>query len=168
MVVGNRWAGKVEGGGSSAAPTKTGELGQELIKHFEGCRLQAYPDPASGGDPWTVGFGHTGPEVVPGYCITQPVADQLLRDDLDRFEKAVIQNIEVALEQCEFDALVSFSYNCGAGALAESTLRRRLNSGENKSLVFAEELPRWTSGGMAGLVRRRDAEVKLATTGQFP
>ena len=165
MVVGNRWAGKVEGGGSSAAPTKTGELGQELIKHFEGCRLDAYKCPAG---VWTVGFGHTGPEVVPGYCITQPVADQLLRDDLDRFEKAVITNIDVALDQCEFDALVSFTYNCGAGALAESTLRRRLNSGENKSLVFTEELPRWTSGGMAGLVRRRDAEVRLATTGQFP
>ena len=164
-MVGNRWAGKVKGGGSSAAPCKTGELGQELIKHFEGCRLDAYKCPAG---VWTVGFGHTGPEVVPGYCITQPVADQLLRDDLDRFEKAVITNIDVALDQCEFDALVSFTYNCGAGALAESTLRRRLNSGENKSLVFTEELPRWTSGGMAGLVRRRDAEVRLATTGQFP
>lgn len=115
-----------------------------------------------------MGFGHTGPEVVPGYSITQPVADQLLRDDLDRFEKAVIQNIDVAIDQCEFDALVSFTYNCGAGALAESTLRRRLNSGENKSLVFAEELPRWTNGGLAGLVRRRDAEVKLANQKQFP
>ena len=159
---------KVEGGGTSAAPCKTGELGQELIKHFEGCRLQAYPDPASGGDPWTIGFGHTGPEVVPGYTITQPVANQLLCDDLDRFEKAVLQNIDVAIDQCEFDALVSFTYNCGAGALAESTLRRRLNSGENKPTVFAEELPRWTNGGMAGLVRRRNAEVKLANQKQFP
>ena len=66
------------------------------------------------------------------------------------------------------NSLVSFSYNCGSGALAESTLRRRLNSGESKPTVFSEELPRWTSGGMAGLVRRRDAEVKLANQKQFP
>ena len=92
----------------------------------------------------------------------------MLRDDLDRFEKAVITNIDVALDQCEFDALVSFSYNCGTGALQESTLRKRLNRGEDKPTVFAEELPRWTSGGMAGLVRRRDAEVKLANQKQFP
>ena len=115
-----------------------------------------------------MGFGHTGPEVVPGYTISQPVADQLLRDDLDRFEKAVITNIDVPLDQFEFDALVSFSFNCGAGALQESTLRKRLNRGEDKATVFSQELPRWTSGGMAGLVRRRDAEVKLANQKQFP
>ena len=161
-------AGKVAGGGDTAAPTSTSQQGQELIKHFEGCRLESYPDPASGGDPWTIGFGHTGPEVVPGLTITQPVADQMLRDDLQRFEKAVRDLITVPIDQSEFDALVSFSYNCGSGALAESTLRRRLNSGESKPSVFAEELVRWTSGGMAGLVRRRDAEVKLANQKQFP
>ena len=72
------------------------------------------------------------------------------------------------LDQEEFDATVSFTYNCGEGALADSTLRRRLNSGESKPKVFAEELPRWTSGGMPGLVRRRDAEVKLANEKRFP
>ena len=157
---------KVDGGGTSAAPSKTGELGQELIKHFEGCELTAYRLP--GEEHCTIGFGHYGPEVVPGYTITQAVANELLRDDLDRFEKAVITNIDVALDQCEFDALVSFSYNCGAGALQESTLRKRLNRGENKPTVFAEELPRWTSGGMAGLVRRRAAEVRLANDKAFP
>ena len=136
-----------------------------MIKHFEGCRLESYLCPAS---IWTIGYGHTGPDVVEGLHITQAVANQMLRDDLDRFEKAVITNIDVALDQCEFDALVSFSYNCGAGALQESTLRKRLNRGEDKATVFAEELPRWTSGGMAGLVRRRNAEVKLATTGAYP
>ena len=139
-----------------------------MIREFEGCRLQSYPDPASGGDPWTVGIGHTGPEVVPGYEITQAVANQLLRDDLDRFEKGISDQINVPLNQCEFDALVSWAFNCGLGATADSTLRRRLNAGENKPTVFAEELPRWTSGGMAGLIRRRDAEVKLANNKQFP
>ena len=138
-----------------------------MIREFEGCRLQSYPDPASGGDPWTVGIGHTGPEVVPGYEITQAVANQLLRDDLDRFEKGISDQINVPLDQFEFDALVSWAFNCGLGATADSTLRRRLNAGENKPTVFAEELPRWTSGGMPGLVRRREAEVKLANEKRF-
>ena len=114
-----------------------------------------------------MGYGHTGPEVVPGYEITQAVANQLLRDDLDRFEKGISDQINVPLDQCEFDALVSWAFNCGLGATADSTLRRRLNAGENKPTVFAEELPRWTSGGMPGLVRRREAEVKLANEKRF-
>ena len=139
-----------------------------MIREFEGCRLQSYPDPASGGDPWTVGIGHTGPEVVPGYEITQAVANQLLRDDLDRFEKGISDQINVPLNQEQFDALVSWAFNCGLGATSYSTLRRRLNAGEDVNKVISEELPRWTSGGMPGLIRRRNAEVKLATTGQFP
>ena len=139
-----------------------------MIREFEGCRLQSYPDPASGGDPWTVGIGHTGPEVVPGYEITQAVANQLLRDDLDRFEKGISDQINVPLNQEQFDALVSWAFNCGLGATGDSTLRRRLNEGEDVNIVIAEELPRWTSGGMPGLVRRRNAEVRLATTGLFP
>ena len=146
-------------------PSKTGELGQALIKSFEGCRLESYLCPAS---IWTIGYGHTGPDVVQGLHITQPVANQLLRDDLDRFEKAVITNIDVPLDQNQFDALVSWCYNCGAGAMQESTLRKRLNCGEDVNTVISQELPRWTSGGMPGLVRRREAEVKLATTGMFP
>ena len=116
----------------------------------------------------TIGVGHTGPDVHEGQQITQAVANQLLRDDLDRFEKGISDQINVPLNQCEFDALVSWAFNCGLGATADSTLRRRLNAGENKPTVFAEELPRWTSGGMAGLIRRRDAEVKLANNKQFP
>ena len=165
MGVGCLAAGKVTGGGDTTAPTSTSQQGQELIKHFEGCRLESYLCPAS---IWTIGYGSTGPEVVEGLHITQPVADQMLRDDLQRFEKAVRDLISVPIDQSEFDALVSFAYNCGSGALAESTLRRRLNAGEPKAPVFSQELPRWTSGGMAGLVRRRDAEVKLANQKQFP
>ena len=115
-----------------------------------------------------MGVGHTGPEVVEGLQITQAVANQMLRDDLDRFEKGICNQINVPLNQEQFDALVSWAFNCGLGATADSTLRRRLNAGENKPTVFAEELPRWTSGGMAGLIRRRDAEVKLANNKQFP
>ena len=154
---------KVEGG--NAAPTTTSNLGINLIKEFEGCRLTAYYCPAN---VLTIGVGHTGPDVYEGQQITQAVANQLLRDDLSRFEQGICEQIDVPLRQEQFDALVSWAFNCGLGATGDSTLRRRLNAGEEVNTVIAEELPRWTSGGMPGLIRRRNAEVKLATTGQFP
>ena len=144
---------------------KIAQPGVDLIKEFEGCRLDTYICPA--GVP-TCCVGHTGPEVRMGQTYTMSQCEELLRNDLDRFEKAVRDLIDVPIDQCEFDALVSFAFNCGQGALADSTLRRRLNNRESKPKVFAEELPRWTSGGMAGLVRRRDAEVKLANEKVFP
>ena len=153
------------GSSSAAAPTKISNTGLQLILHFEGCELTAYYCPAN---VLTIGAGHTGPDVYEGQQITQAVANQLLRDDLDRFEKGICDQIDVPLKQEQFDALVSWSFNVGLGASGESTLRRRLNAGEDVNTVISEELPRWTSGGMAGLVRRRNAEVKLATTGQFP
>ena len=142
-----------------------GNLGLALLKSFEGCKLTAYLCPAG---VLTIGYGSTGPHVKPGMTITQAEADALLQQDLERFEKAVVDLIDVPLDQCEFDATVSFSFNVGTGALADSTLRRRLNAGEDKATVFAQELPRWTSGGMAGLVRRRDAEVRLANDKRYP
>ena len=159
---------KVEGGSAPTTNGKTGTLGRELIKHFEGCRLDSYLCPSS---IWTVGVGHTGPDVGPGMHITQAEADRLLAGDLKRFEKAVTDLITVPLDQCEFDALVSFAFNTGSGALQESTLRKRLNKGDPKSAVFAEELPRWVNGAngpLEGLVRRRDAEVRLANDKLFP
>ena len=158
-------AGKVVGGSALSTTGKTGTLGRELITHFEGCRLDSYLCPAG---VWTIGVGHTGPDVAGGQRITQVKADELLANDLDRFEKGISQQIDVPLTQVQFDALVSWAFNCGLGATGDSTLRRRLNAGEDVNKVISEELPRWTSGGMAGLVRRRDAEVKLATTGHFP
>ena len=94
--------------------------------------------------------------------ITEPEAEALLKKDLSRFEKGICDQIDVPINQNQFDALVSWAFNCGLGATADSTLRRRLNAGENVNKVISEELPRWTSGGMAGLVRRREAEVALA------
>ena len=144
---------------------RTSPAGVELIKDFEGLVLEAYPDPGTGGDPWTIGYGHTGPEVKPGLIINIEQAGSLLKEDLKKFEEAVEKLITVELNQHEFDALVSFTYNCGWFALEDSTLRRRLNAGETKCPVFKEELPKWVNGGngpMPGLVRRRDAEVELA------
>jgi GH24 family phage-related lysozyme (muramidase) len=144
---------------------ETSRAGLDLIKSFEGLRLEAYPDPGTGGEPWTIGYGHTG-GVKPGEKITKENAEQLLKLDLARFERAVSKLITVPLTQNEFDALVSFTFNVGEGALEDSTLRIRLNKGEPKATVLKEELPRWNKGGsgvMEGLVRRRAAEVKLAT-----
>ena len=168
MVGDRRDHKKVEGGTAPSTNGKTGTLGRDLIKHFEGCRLDSYLCPSS---IWTVGVGHTGPDVGPGMHITQAEADRLLAEDLQRFEKAVTDMITAPLDQCEFDSLVSFAFNTGAGALQESTLRRRLNAGESKPKVFAEELPRWVNGPngpLEGLVRRREAETKLANQKQFP
>lgn len=94
--------------------------------------------------------------------ITETEAEQLLISDLSRFERAVTELIKVSLTQNEFDAIVSFAFNCGISALGGSTFRKRINAGENKASVFRTEFPRWTNKGLPGLVRRRDAEVDLA------
>jgi len=136
--------------------------GLQLIKEFEGLRLDAYICPAG---VWTVGYGSTGDHVYPGQVITEPEAEELLRKDLWRFEDCVSSRVAVGLTDNEYAALVSFAFNCGCGALQESTLLRRLNAGEPKPRVFSEELPKWVRGGgqvLPGLVRRRQAEVDLA------
>ena len=112
-----------------------------------------------------MGYGHCGPDVHEGMTITEAEAEALLVSDLKRFEEAVSRIIIVPLTQHEFDAIVSFTFNCGVGALQESTFRRRINAGEGKPLCFKEEFPKWVQGSngpLPGLVRRRDAEVELA------
>jgi GH24 family phage-related lysozyme (muramidase) len=138
-----------------------------MIAGFEGLRLEAYPDPGTGGDPWTVGYGHTGPEVVPGYRVTEAQAKALLRADAGKAYDHVVGVTGAPLTQREADALASFVYNVGGGAYDGSTLLRRLNAGEDPARVIREELPRWVKGGdgrpMLGLVRRRAQEVAYAT-----
>lgn len=144
---------------------KISDTGLELIKQFEGCKLVAYPDPASGGDPWTVGYGHTGPEVVPGLVITQEQADKFLRNDLERAERCVNNAVKGNITQNQFDALCDFVYNLGCGALGKSTLLRCINSGDD--IVAAEEFGKWNRAAgkvMAGLTRRREAERDLFLT----
>ena len=98
--------------------------------------------------------------------ITEQDAEELLRKDLMWFEQEVCRLINCPLTQHEFDAIVSFAFNVGSGALSDSTFRRRMNAGENKATCFREEFPKWTRGStgvLPGLVRRREAEVELAT-----
>ena len=140
---------------------KISDAGIALIKSFEGLRLEAYPDPATGGDPWTIGYGHTG-EVRPDMVITEAEAEQLLRQDIVQFEMCVNRLLQVSVTQGQFDALVSFAFNLGCGNLRKSTLLRKLNAGDADGA--AAEFAVWNRAAgrvMAGLTRRREAERDL-------
>ncbi|MBN3006243.1 lysozyme [Chromobacterium alkanivorans] len=133
--------------------------GVKLIQQFEGLRLKAYQDAVG---VWTIGYGHTGPDVTPGLVITQAQADALLARDLSRFEAGVTRLVQVPLNQNQFDALVSFSYNLGLGSLQNSTLLRLLNQRDYAGA--AAQFPRWNKAGgkvLPGLTRRRAAEQAL-------
>ncbi|HHD2710206.1 MAG: lysozyme [Klebsiella oxytoca] len=137
--------------------------GIALIKGFEGCRLTAYPDPGTGGAPWTIGYGWTypvdGKPIKPGMKIDQATADRLLKTGLVSYENDVLKLVKVKLTQNQFDALVSFAYNVGSRALSTSTLLKKLNAGDIKGT--ADEFLRWNKAGgkeMPGLTRRRKSE----------
>ena len=142
---------------------KTSDAGIALITEFEGLVLTAYPDPGNPetGEPWTIGYGHTK-GVRRGDTCTKMLALAWLREDLAESEDAVDRLVKVDLAQHEFDALVSFTFNCGAGALMRSTLLRKLNAGDRAGA--AAEFDEWVngaSGPLPGLVRRRAAEKAL-------
>ena len=149
---------------------KTSETGIDLIKSFESCRLKAYPDPGTGGEPWTIGWGHTGREVKPGLIWTQQQADKALIEDLMQFEQDVNDLVKVNINQNQFDALVSFAFNVGsdidddtlAEGLGDSTLLKKLNAGDYHGA--ADEFPKWNKSDgktLTGLIRRRAAEREL-------
>lgn len=136
----------------------TSQKGLDLIKSFEGLRLSAYKCPAG---VWTIGYGTTA-GVKPGQSITKERAEELLRDDVKRFEDQVLRLVKVPLTQGQLDALVSFTYNLGAANLGNSTLLRLLNAGDYKGA--AAQFDRWTKAGgkeLPGLVKRRAAERAL-------
>lgn len=137
------------------------QKGLDLIKSFEGLRLKAYKA-VSTEKYYTIGYGHYGSDVKENAVITKERAEQLLKQDCGSFVKAVNQMVKVKLTQNQFDALVSFTYNCGAGALQRSDLLKYLNEGDYKK--SAAELPRWNKSGdkvLAGLVKRRAKEMEL-------
>ena len=142
---------------------KVSDEALQLLKDFEGLELTAYPDPGTGGRPYTIGYGRAY-DVRPGDRITPEKAEQMLREDLASFQYGVEKLFEyVEIGPHTFDALVSFAYNCGLGALETSTMRKRIMRGEDPYVVLPEELPRWVKGGkgqvMAGLVERRKRET---------
>lgn len=137
---------------------KTSEVGLNLIKFFEDFRSKAYLCPAK---VWTIGYGHTG-GVKSTDTISKEDANSLLLKDLEKYEKAVNTLVSVDLNQNQFDAITSFTFNLGEGALAKSTLLKKLNAKDYKGA--AEEFLKWNKAGgqvLAGLVKRREKEKEL-------
>lgn len=147
---------------------KISQKGIDLIKHFEGWYAKAYKDPVG---VWTIGWGTTGREAVPGRTITKEQGEAFLRADLEDESQAVRDLVKVPLSQHQFDALVSFTYNCGRGNLERSTALKMLNR-ENydavPSLLARYNKARDRRTGewktLRGLTRRRAAEGALFLT----
>ncbi len=136
------------------------QAGIDIIKEHEGCELNAYRCPAG---VLTIGYGSTR-DVHEGMTITQQEADERLFIDLHDAEEAVDREISAVLTDNQFSALVSFTFNVGAHALHDSTLRRKLNAGDYACVPT--ELNKWRKGGgkvLSGLVARRKAEGELFT-----
>ncbi|WP_370931819.1 lysozyme [Bartonella sp. DGB1] len=138
----------------------------ELIKNFEGLRLEAYKDIAG---VWTIGYGHTsiigGLEVKEGLKITEQQALELLNKDVAKIAASVEKYVKVPLNDNQFAALVSFVYNIGINAFKTSTLLSKLNAGEYAQIPF--QLSRWIYASrkkLTGLVKRRKAEADLWET----
>ena len=132
--------------------------GLALIKKFEGCELEAYQCSAG---VWTIGYGHTK-DVVEGMTITQEEAEQMLVDELHEYESYIDKYVTVALNQNQFDALVSWVYNLGPANLKASTMLKVLNDGKYEDVPY--QMKRWNKAGgkvLDGLVRRREAEALL-------
>ena len=155
-------------------PRRIGPAGTALIKRFEGCArlrrdglIEAYPDPGTGGAPWTIGWGATGRDHVhggqigPGTLWTQAECDARLAADLERYAAEVAAAIgDAPTSQAQFDALVSFHYN--TGAIARATLTARHREGDHEGAI--REFARWNRAGgrvLRGLVRRRAAEAQM-------
>jgi lysozyme len=137
--------------------------GLALTQQFEGCRLTAYQDQVG---VWTIGYGHTGSDVTPGLTITEEQSKALLAKDVCSAAACVNNVVTVKLAQEEFDALVDFVFNLGAGAFRGSTMLRLLNVGDFEGA--AAQFERWSRAGgviVAGLLRRRQAEASLFRTG---
>ena len=143
--------------------------GLDLIKQFEGLKLNAYQCPAG---IWTIGYGSTffpnGQKVKKGDKLhNEAEAIEMIEITLQSFENAVEKSVDIQLTQNEFDALVCFTYNVGAGNLNSSTLLKLLNKNTNR-LTVSKEFLKWDKAGgkaLAGLTRRRQAESALFLKG---
>lgn len=143
---------------------KTNKAGIELIKHFEGCKLQAYLCPAN---VWTIGYGTTryedGRKVKQGDEIQLGYAELLLKEDLIAFEEKVKALVKSDINENQFSALVSFTYNLGARNLSISTLLKKVNKNPNDPTIDLE-FKKWINANgkpLNGLIKRREAESKL-------
>lgn len=136
---------------------KISAKGLQLLKQFEGCRLTAYWDV----DGYSIGFGHHAKDITKGMTIDQKAADEFLKKDIAKFEKAV-NALKYDFNQNQFDALVDFAYNCGAGNLL------KLTANNTRSIQqISYKIPAYCKAGgvrLMGLVKRRNAEKALFDT----
>lgn len=140
---------------------KTSTAGLDFIADHEGLSLIAYGDPATGGEPFTIGVGRAH-GVNPGDTCTKEQAMRWLAEDVETAENALSRLVNVNLTQNQYDALVSFVFNCGAGNFEKSTLRKMVNAGDFEGAE--QQFARWNRAAgreMAGLTRRRHAEAAL-------
>ena len=149
------------------------ENGKALIRKFEGCSLVAYLCPSK---VWTIGYGNTfyadGTPVKEGDKIDQATANQLFDIILDKFEKQVKgilgNTLCATLPKESIDALVSFAYNCGVGALSKSTLLKKVRADKNDLAGIKAEFAKWNKSNgkvLAGLTKRRNAEAEMYIDG---
>ena len=143
--------------------------GLEKLKQWEGLKTKAYKDT---GGVWTIGYGHTAAAGTPaprqGMVITASEAESILLKDLTQYEAAVENNVNVKLNDNQFAALVSFAFNVGINAFKNSTLLKKLNSGNFDAVPV--ELRKWVKAGgkkVQGLVNRRQAEGYLWMEGAY-
>lgn len=136
---------------------------KDMIKGWEGCRLTAYRCPAG---VWTIGYGHTGADVRPGMRITQAEADAMFDNDVRKFAAKVAPLFTgVAVNNNQFDALVSLSYNIGALSVKAPTLLRKVKANPDGPMIRAEFMKHVNARvngvlkPLPGLVKRRAAEA---------
>lgn len=138
------------------------DIALSFVKRAEGCRLTAYPDPATGAEPWTVGYGATGPDIGPDTVWTQEQADADLAQRLDRINVTVTQAVRVRLGPHQRAALVSLAYNIGTGSFLQSTMLRCINDGDYNRACGQFGVWIMAAGRvLVGLIRRRAAEAEL-------
>lgn len=138
------------------------DIALAFVKQAEGCSLVAYPDPATGAEPWTIGYGATGPDIGPDTVWTQEQADADLAQRLDRINVMVTQAVRVRLGPHQRAALVSLAYNIGTGNFLQSTMLRYINDGDYNRACGQFGVWIMAAGRvLVGLIRRRAAEAEL-------
>lgn len=150
---------------AASSVRRLGPQGTALMHSFEGCRLEAYPDPGSkDGHPWTIGWGATGAGIAKGVVWTQAQADARFVLDIDKTYGAAVNKMlgDTPTTQAQFDAMVSLAYNIGVSAFQRSTVLREHKKGNHTAAARAFLL--WNKNDskvMRGLTRRRMAESDL-------
>lgn len=146
--------------------SKLNQAGIDLIKSFESCSLKAYPDPATKGAPWTIGWGHTGPEVKPNSVWSQALCDEVFKRDCDSFAHHMIEHLMLpsSVNDNQFSAMLSFAYNLGMHTLEDVIDDVGLEGFADKIQEYVYAGPKGKKKVMKGLVIRRVQEAILFNT----